>query len=239
MPDSLLFNGTTNYIRFGPGTIVGTGPLTVVFIVKISTDAADFKNFLGWNATDGFFQMGNANPRPLGTYTGANLESSAFTVSATEGWIVVGFSVDDTGANIGRFHKFVYGGAWTHSAGDTNNINDLAACTAIYIGAHTAGTANFFPGNILIAGWWDSQLTDVAIEALAANQAAWVAAAPTAAWRFDTLSPISSFVGSSNEVSRVGTTLDAGDAPAGWVDLTVAGPGDNPPIGIAGRGAGW
>ena len=96
MPDSLLFNGTTNYIRFGPGTIVGTGPLTVVFIVKISTDAADFKNFLGWNATDGFFQMGNANPRPLGTYTGANLESSAFTVSATEGWIVVGFSVDDT-----------------------------------------------------------------------------------------------------------------------------------------------
>lgn len=224
MADSLLFNGTSDYVIMSPGTIVGSGSaFSAVLIVKIASDVAAYRNFLGWNATDsGLPALDTVSGGPLVAYTGGNGVRSAFNCSASEGWMLVGYTqTDPNGAPGNRFHKYVYGGSWFHSDGDTNTLDLLPACTRVVFGVNGDLTNSPFAGNILIGGWWDSALSDGQIEALSASKAAWVAAAPKEAWRFDRTSTISSLIGSSAETSRVGTTLDAGDAPAGWVDGDV------------------
>jgi hypothetical protein len=74
-------------------------------------------------------------------------------------------------------------------------------------------------------------LSDGTIETLITGYQEWIDAAPVEAWRCDTMSAIQSFgtTGTSDESSRVGTTLDTGDVPSGWDD-TLGGGGATPAL---------
>ena len=226
MPDSLVFDGVDDFIRFSPGSADGTGAYTVVVIAKI-VDSATFTNFFGFNNIDALFGKMNTDPAEMVVHPGNDPVLSSFTIDSADNWCVFGFSKADGVGQLGRFHRYIYDTTtWTHSAGVqlAGPLPELAACTRIVLGARGDVAGNFFNGNMLIAGWWDSELSDGDIENLADNQQAWVDAAPEEAWRLDTTSTITPFVGTSTEAARTGTTLDPGDAPSGWSDITVGGP---------------
>lgn len=218
MADSLLFDGVDDYIHFTAGGIVGTGALTCVAIAKITSDTSSYRNFVGWNALDAVFGLDNSASSHLAWYPVDGPAISTLTVTAADGWTVVGLSKPDGAASAVKFHKFPYGGAWTHESDSPGLAVELAACTRVILGARGDLAGNFMNANILIAGWWDSELADATIETLSAGTDAWVAAAPAEAWRLDTTSAISSLAGTSTEAARVGTSLDSGDAPTGWAD---------------------
>ena len=128
-----------------------------------------------------------------------------------------------TGTVTPRFHVYNYStGAWTHSAGSTTSAN--ITTTALCLGS--ADTSGWWPGNILVAAAWNTDFSDGAVEALNLHVGLpqWVASSPQEGWRLDTMSAIQSFgvVGTADEASRVGTTLDTGDAPSGWADVAQA-----------------
>lgn len=219
MPDSLLFDGLDDKIIFDDGNASHAGASTFICIAKLGDDAG-FENMLGLNTptTDCLVGTDNASPRHLSVFPGSGAAmTSTFTVPSSDGWCVYGYSRPDDAA--GKLHKYVYNTTtWTHESNATST-NDIADITDIVLGC-AGNISQFFNGNMLIAGWWNSEVSDATIETLTSGLSAWVSATPTEAWRLNTLSAISSFAagGTANETSRTGTTLDSGDAPTGWTD---------------------
>jgi hypothetical protein len=124
-----------------------------------------------------------------------------------------------TGTVAPRLHLYNYGTqTWTHANSASTAADGAGPASNIRIGHFNS--SSYWQGNILIAGVWDTVLTDTQIEALITGHQAWIDAAPKEAFRLDKLSGIVSMApsGTSTEVSRVGTTVDIGDAPAGWVE---------------------
>ena len=219
MADSLLFDGS-DVITMSPGNWAGTGAVTAAAVVKLTTAATAYEAAIGFqsNYDDGFFaNWGAVEDDAVAWFDSANPSLSAFTLGDQENWCLIAFC-KPSGSDSGRFHKYVWDTTtWSHSDGDTATTS-FAPGTSIYIGAAGLGGDYFLTGNILIAGVWDSELSDGAIEALIGGKTAWNGA--DEAWRFDTLSTITSFATghASAETARTGTTVDTGDAPAGWSD---------------------
>jgi hypothetical protein len=220
MADSLLFDGTDDYIQFSVGGVSSSGAYTVAIAAKITADDTAFRDLIAWefegNASLGFE---NASPARLNVYggSGPNVATSTFTCPASDGWCIYAWSRANGGG--GKLHKYVWGtDTWTHESNATVIAADAAG--RITIGAND-GPSQYLDANILIAAWWNSELADGTIETLVDGRPAWVAASPVECWRLDTLSSISSLTGSSTESTRVGTTLDTDDAPSGWIDEEV------------------
>ena len=217
MPNSLLLDGVDDYIRFTAGGADGLGSFTVVVAAKLVADEAAYKNFVGLNASDSLFGTNNLSPHNLAAFYAAGGGAvSTFTAPASDGWCIYAYGRDND--STGRFHKYVFDtDTWTHEA--NGSFLNEGAITDIWIG-RTGDNQSYMDANFLIAGWWNSNLSDGAIEALESTTASWVAAAPAELYRFDTLGAITSLTGTSTEAARVGTSLDPGDAPNGWVDIT-------------------
>ena len=220
MPDSLLFDGSNDEIEVGPGGIIHTGPLTAVAIFKIPSASSTYDIILGLDSTgdSADFGLSDDNP-PKGFWnSGVGVESSpTISFTAAEGWCLLAYSKPDGSTVTSRWHKYVYNtDTWTHE-NETSPGESAGSITGASLGIANDGGARF-AGNLLIVGWWNSNLSDGAIEALVTGKQAWIDASPAEAWRCDTMSTITSFVGSSAETSRIDTSLDTGDAPAGWSD---------------------
>jgi hypothetical protein len=224
MPDSLIFDGVDDKIEFAIGGGASLGPLSFVAILKRISDSVNWHSVMtrhtsGASPVDQyFFDAGNQ----FILWNEFSEDSSAYTVLGTEGWVLIAHT-RPSGSSAGRFHKYRWDtSAWTHQAGDTS----VSIVTSVSGGKFKFGTYNnsdYGNFSLLVAGWWNSELSDANIETLIGGLSAWTNLSPVEAWRFDRTSAISAF-GTSNtadETSRVGTTLDTGDAPSGWVDINV------------------
>lgn len=196
------------------GAADGTVDYTVVFVAKFEDDDG-FENLMGLNDLDSLMGTNNASPRKMTIFGGGgSVSTSTYDVLSSDGWCLFAYEY----GNPGRYHKYVFDtDTWTHEDG-TGAAPNNPTITDFWFG-RTGDAQSFFNGSMLIAGWWDELLGDAAIEDLAVGTQAWIDAAATEAWRFNTMSAISSLTGSAGEVDRVGTSLDVGDAPAGWLDI--------------------
>jgi hypothetical protein len=215
--DSILFDGTDDRIVLTIGNVSSSGSYTVAVAAKLVANEAAFKDLLAWefpgNASIGF---DNASPHHLNVYggSGPNSATSTFTCPASDGWCI--YAYNRTAGSTGRLHKYVFGtDTWTHEANANTIASDAAG--AIHVGAND-GPAQFFDGNILIAGWWNSSLADGTIENLDGGYAAWVNAAPAELWRFNGTTNMTATVGISQHWLTDGTSVDTGDVPATWND---------------------
>jgi hypothetical protein len=228
MPDSLIFDNNDDRIIFeGLPANLGVGALTIMFIVKRRLGfSGNYDSFLNWNAQDGGMMLNSQDPQQLvGGYFGATTASGTFLYNETT-WIMLGYG-KVAGLVVPRFHKYSWA-TGTHSHGGSvggDSLQNFEALTSALIGDSVPFPGQHPDSNILIAGIWNSLLSDATVETLVTGKQAWIDAAPAVAWRFDTMAAISALVGTSTQTSRVGTTLDVGDAPAGWVD----GPAGPPP----------
>jgi hypothetical protein len=223
MPDSLLFDGTDDEIIFslgGAGFVMGPG--TMAAIVKVVGDPLDYVSIfqVGSSTAARNALYRDSTERLTGLYSTAESDVAAITLQEANNWQLIAVT-KASGTVAARGHRYVYDSTtWTHSDSASAVADSSTPTTSLTIGDRP-GAANNWSGNILIAGVWNTVLSDSAIEALITGTQAWVDAAPLEAWRLDTMSAISSFgtSGTADETSRSGTTLDTGNAPAGWSDL--------------------
>jgi len=217
MADSLYCDGVDDYRRFNAGSVVGSGAITIVLIAKNIDPGTGWMNYLGWNSVDrGLYGDDTSPTQRLAIWDGGVARASTFSVMDTENWLLLAAS-KPAGTSTPRFHRYKYDtSAWIHEAA-SGTIVDYPVCANITWAAD-GDISQHFNGNILIAGIWDSELSDATIETLNLNKADWVTAAPKEAYRFDTAGTITPFVGTSTQTASVGGTLDSGDAPSGWSD---------------------
>lgn len=160
------------------------------------------------------------------TATGSNGTTKAITNPASWKILVV---TKAAGSTIPRFHVFPIGGAWTQEAGDTSSGNPAAQASGkFYIGAYadpsTAVLADFCNMRMALYGVWNgTALSDVQVQALATGLAtsAWTghAVAPASVWEFtqaSTGTAVNDLVGTNHQAAITGTSVTAGDDPAGW-----------------------
>lgn len=228
MPDSLYFDGAS-WISVYTGSIVGTGAISAAGIVRITEDppssGGNMKRMIfswaqpqayGLSASAGDF----ANRPSWQSGTTAYAPTTGWTTTTTDNWILIGYC-KPAGVSAGRIHKYVYDtGVWQHAAGSTNVVDSVDAFTNVMVGR---GFGGYMKGNILIVGEWDRQLADAEFEALTPGSIAWVDA--NEAWRCYSSENLVSVAryGTAHEVSRTGTSLAVGEAPAIWSDEGVAG----------------
>lgn len=220
MPDSLIFDGTDDKIGFTVGSpSVGSAAMTILFIVKFDT-YTNYPQILTWNSLDGGLMLMSDNSIVAGDF-GAGSDVSPFLLSGTS-WQLIGYG-KASGSATPRYHRYIWDtAAWSHGPG-FNPISNFPAIFSGQFGDSLAIPGQNFDGNMLIGGIWNSNLSDGVVESLITGKLAWETAAPVVAWRFDTMSTISAFAGTSLESARTGTTLATGVAPAGWSDSAVAG----------------
>ena len=217
MPDSLLLNGSTDFRDFSAGTVVGSGALTCLFILKKGLDTT-WQNPGGWNAIDGHFFISDQDKLVLSD--GTNFNPGATNVLIASGWVIVA-ATKAAGTVAPRYHIYNYGTTtWNHAnAGGT--ITNLPALSTYTIGL--SGQAfQPFSGSVLLDAVWDSELSDGALEAMTLNLSDFIAGAPKELRRYNTAGTITPLVGTSTQTAQSGGTLDTGDAPAGWSDALTA-----------------
>jgi len=233
MPDSVDFSTADDYREFSPGNIAGNGALSLIAICKPVGATLDglYHWFFNINNIAAGFGIVNAQ---LEVYDGTS-ERVAITVPAIDEWYLIGVT-KAAGTVTPRFHLYRYSTTtWTHTNGGGTIVN-FPALTQLTLPHLLTET---FDGNLLIAGIWDSELSDATIETLELGKASWVTAAPDEAWRFNTAGTITPFVGTSTQTNQQGGTLDVGDAPAGWSD-GLEGEAPRVPISrVVGSGVRW
>jgi hypothetical protein len=231
MPDSLLLDGTDDYLQFSPGAAtIGAGPITLAMILKrnstlwncwVAAHTSGGSNTNLWigELTDNSYSLPNRIMMEIGGGAfGQSLTTG--TVVNADNWCLVA-ATKASGAVAPRYHRYKYDtAAWIHGAATGGTVGDgtaLASSGSIRFGQ--AEGIDFFAGNMLVFGVWNSVLDDATLETLTPGIQAWIDAEPLELLRFDRTSTITSLVGTAAETTRVGTTLDTGDAPAGWSDV--------------------
>jgi hypothetical protein len=229
MPDSLFFDGVDDYLLFDVGQFAASGAYTFACVVKrAGADDNVYQLVMGivGGASNG--GMSHSSSSPGGQLFIWDATHNTFAadprIGQTDGWLFLAIT-KGAGTVQGRIHRYSWGSpGWFH--GDTSTVGQSCASPTLN-GSSRVGFAGdgpssptWFMGNYLIGGVWDSQLSDAEIETLIGGLRAWRTLEPKEAWRLNIESAISSFAlsGTSVETARSGATLDAGDAPTGWVD---------------------
>jgi hypothetical protein len=229
--DSLLFDGdgsgSGDYREFSAGSVVGTGAFSQVAIVKPVGAFSGYDFIINWNPSGLNPGAGLTLNGGVVTWWNGTTERTGATLPASDEWYLIGCS-KATGTVTPRYHYYRYSTSTPAHGNLSGTMGNWPALTAIRW-MHSAGEA--FPGNLLIGGMWDSELSDGTFETLATGGLeAWISAAPKEGWRFDTTSAISPFVGTSTQTASVNETLDVGDAPAGWTDASWDPEQDSPAV---------
>jgi hypothetical protein len=225
MPDSVQFDGVDDKIDIGgfPAN-TASGAMTLLAILRLTAyDAYD--TVFGWNSEDAGLQFDAFTPI-AGQYAGyspgfvSSLDTTGYDINNdVNDWLLLGWG-KAAGTVVPRYHKYSWAtSVWGHSGSNGNaTITNMPALTALHASNNIVFGTQQIKGQLLIAGVWNSLLTDTQVEALIAGKQAWIDAAPVAAWRFDSATVLNTIVGATTQTSRTGTTLAAGVAPAGWLD---------------------
>lgn len=179
---SRLFDGTDDVVHFALPTGANVGFGTFAAILRCTSFAAtrswmrfwdgSFINTLGaFFDTAGRVGMSNAAAAPVGTTT--LVASEWYCVSVGKA----------SGNQRPRAHIYRYStDTWVHENTGAN-IANANTPVGLSIGGRVAD--QFMPGDIAIAGFWASELTDVQVERLPFNIKGWDSLSPTGLWVFD------------------------------------------------------
>jgi hypothetical protein len=245
MADSLLFDGTDDRVVFDGGDFAGNPPdaFSCFAIIKRGSDAGfdgvAYGGEVGEGGKFGFSIRATEELLSDTNHVGGQGEDDAAGALGTTttqiqtamGWVLCGYTKPAGENATPRFHRYRFDlEAWAHEAG-TGGIQQNS-CSGVFdelvAGAwkDVGAFGDFFVGNILLVGFWDTDLgNDAAVEAaLTPDTTAalllqtWVDAAPLELLRLDTAGAIEATVGSATEQARTGTSVDSGDSPVGWDD---------------------
>jgi hypothetical protein len=119
-----------------------------------------------------------------------------------------------TGSSAVRFHRYKYDtSTWTHENGAAIN-NSPVTTNRLQLGA---ADTDFYTGDILIAGYWTSVLSDLVIETLKDSLTDWENANPQGLWLLNQTSiatPVPDLTGGGADQSAItGTSVSANDLP--------------------------
>lgn len=179
---SRLFDGTDDVVHFALPTGANVGFGTFAAILRCTSFAAtrswmrfwdgSFINTLGaFFDTAGRVGMSNAAAAPVGTST---------LVAGEWYFVSVGKA---SGNQRPRVHFYRYStDAWVHENTGANIVNANTP-VGLSIGGRVAD--QFMPGDISIAGFWASELTDAQVERLPFDIKQWYSLTPTGLWLFD------------------------------------------------------
>lgn len=217
------FNGSSS-ITLAPGGLAGLTFGTVAAVVRRADNA-------GWHGIFAARSSGgtpetylDSAPSTHGTdraiwcsYNGTT-NSGATKWSAADSWCLIAVT-KATGSATPRFHKYVYStGVWTHTNGAAAlpNATSPSSSGSLVLG-NVAGDA--LVGDLAAVAVWMTALSDAAVEALAPNWPAWLAAAPQAAWLLNQASTGTSVPdatgGGATQTALTGTTVSSATIP-GW-----------------------
>lgn len=224
MPDSLLFaTATHDRITFSNGNFAMTGAFSLGIVLQRTVNGA-YNVMLSFElgATDYYFVLDN-NGR---VYTSNvadiyyQLPSGDPIVLTTDGWVLL-VTTKAAGTVIPKLYTYEYTpNSWLRTTATASATQaNVSGLSAITIGDKNASAD--LPASVVIAGFWDSELSQAQIDTLPAGTQAWIDLAPDELFRLNSMSTISSLTGTGAETSRTGTTVDTGDAPSGWTDPGV------------------
>lgn len=238
------FNGSSDDLRFAKGGWSATGALTIAVLVKRTANAtwdslvaahtSGNVGTCGFELTDA--SGGNFNNR-LSYFAGgsgdaANNANQALV--AADGWAIAVVR-KAAGTTIPDFHLFKLGTAtWATAPAGTSAPNAASSAGGdIRIGSYES--VDWAAMRLALAAVWDSQLSQVQVEALATGltTAAWTghAVAPKAVWEFNqavVTTDVVDLVGTSTQSVRDGTSVVTGDDPPGWTFSGGGGTTDKP-----------
>lgn len=205
--------GPLNF-AFGPGTLAA-------IVRRTRSNVTESVIYVGVSATTGRYalEFGNAVPR---LRCGASIVSAAsITVSGVEGWVLIA-ATKATGGVAPRFHKYDFAtGTWTHENAGSTLTNSGTPGTSARIGA-TNTPSQWFAGEVAIAAVSNTVLSDVEIETLVTEQAAWDTAGFVTNWPLDqasTATAVQDTIGAADQTSLTGTTVSADEVP--WTGNTT------------------
>lgn len=237
-PSSITFD-KGNWDPFGTRALFN-GDCSVVVLLRLKQVGVqqvigDWANN-GNTATSHSLHVNASNQ--LATYGnngfGGTTKTSTFTL-AVDTWYLVGFSRTNTNDTV-YFHKYEYGGSWTHESGQTfcefsNNDGHAFRLGDDQFGGGPTGALD---AEVLIMGWAPSALSDAEWETLEDDGAAltdWFSLMGTV-WRFNqalnTTDVLDLDTYIAHETAESNTTVVSVTEPTGW--------GEDAPAGLPPRG---
>ncbi|HEU4543052.1 MAG TPA: hypothetical protein VFR23_18115 [Jiangellaceae bacterium] len=183
------FDGTDDEVVCSTGALSSlTGAnVTVVAVMRRNVNSAWHGIWSMNDSVDGYSGWGlllTDTGKPYIQNDGAG--PSSMSVTTSDGWVVIGYS-KAAGTATARFHKYGYAAnSWSHVNGDATQADGSAggASGKAKFGTYNGG-ADRLNGDIVMAGVWNSVLTDTQIETLAHSLQAWYSLAPSALWMLD------------------------------------------------------
>jgi hypothetical protein len=225
---------SAHYIQTAMGNWGAFGGSTIAVICKKASDPAAFMFLAGvGEVTDNHdWYIGILDDKTLDLWNGAVDSNSTFTVSASEGWVLLA-ATKTSGTTTVRLHKYVYStNTWTHqnTAAGTSADQATSGTMNASIGSSLAsGTVSgSFDGDIAVVGKWNVVLADNQLESLSTSLNAWWQAPPAVLFTLDQ-SATGQLVrdltgGGANQSAIVGTTVSTSSLPVfsyGWFPTLV------------------
>lgn len=223
-PYARRFNGTSDFITFGPGSI-GTAIAygTIAVLIRCTNDTSYMAACSVESSTSTLiYELERADNTQLNVATlntnGSGCQSSNtgpyWTVA--DGWVLM--VVKKTNGNqTPAFWKGTLGGTWTSSAGLASLANTSGTVSKILLGSE-GGAGDFWAGDIAMAAVWkDVALSDANIQTLHISKSTWTGLSPTWCVSCDQASTATTITdltgGGGNQTAITGTSV-VSDGPA-------------------------
>lgn len=217
---SRAFNGgvANDRITFGSGSMVGTqGPITIAILAKTTSPGSTQWGVQGMDG-GGFAKFGMLLAGGKLFYEN-DFSTGGPAVNTNWAWLV-GVKAGGSVPAQWYYQDVDAAGPLTPVTGSSNVADIAGATTQIIIGGQSGGGASTaWRGSIAAAAVWNSARTQPQVAAACTLSAAdLVAGGPKWAALFNQSSiatPVSDLMGSGNQVSISGTSVDASE-PLGW-----------------------
>jgi hypothetical protein len=212
---------SSNRIRTSPGGLVGINGSGITIVAVCRRDASTtlrqcivraYNSASAHCAGITFNESGN-----LAYIAGGSITASASAnVPANSGWVMLAGS-KTTGSANPRLHRYVYAtDIHTHVNGDFalgDSANTMDSGGTVRIGENNS--SEFLDGGMAVLAYFPTVLTDMQIEGLTDDVAAWFALSPTAMWIFDQdpVSALQDEIGSAHQTTITGTSVDSTSPP--------------------------
>lgn len=222
------FNGTSDTVVFSVGGLANMDYGTLAFLFKTATTTGGRQLFQAHTSGgSGNCISTYVSDSKVGWFNGSGVsETTVGLISSTATWYLVVVR-KATGNVAPRWSTYDYNAnTWNHQDGAAL-VDGGAPGAGGSIRLDFQVTAEFWNGKLAVsAAWadsvrWSSDATgDAQIEAsgLKSSLQAWVAASPTALWRWDqpVADGVQDIVGSADQTSISGTTRVTNDDPPGF-----------------------
>ena len=203
-------------LALGAGASI-SGASTLAAIIKPASDGAVKIALCVGSGTNSKIILGlNAGNAVTSQHSGTG-RSGTTTVTAADGWALI-MVTKATGTATPRFHIYEYGtgAAMVHENGG-GTAASAAPQTSSAIGYNRQTNANFWDGQIAVAGAWAAAFTDAQCETLPYNLEPWFQVQPNGLWILDQASTamlVNDRTGNgANQTAITGTTVSANAVP--------------------------